>query len=75
MPKMRDRERSALREMFRQQPHIVLRTVIGDDQFEIPTVLVQIAFQQRRQRIGPVVGGDDDGNLQCGESPRSISLT
>ena len=53
------------------------RAVVGDQQFEIRRALRAVAGQHRAERVGPVVGGDDDGRFHGARFgfDNSISLT
>ena len=68
---MGERERRA-RGVFRDgAPRLVGRAVVGDDQLEIGVVLREIPLQHRGERVGAVVGGDDDGYAHPGTSVMS----
>jgi len=51
-------------------PYRIAGTIVGNDHFEVPAVLPYIALQQGGKCVGPIIGSNDNSDLQCGLSIR-----
>ena len=71
LPDVPERERRSPRPGLDQLARLVGRAVIGDDHLEIAVALRGVAVQHRRQRVGAVVGGDDNRGAHCSAQRRS----
>ena len=60
VPHVRDREGRPLRERLHHRARLGRRAVVGHDELEIEIVLREESFEHGSERIGAVVGGDDD---------------
>jgi len=62
LPHVGDGQRRAAGNTFDQLPRLVARAVVGDQHLEAAVVLRQQAGQHGRQRVRPVVSGDDQAD-------------
>lgn len=74
VPDMIERKRRTIAETLDHFARGFGRAVVRHQQFEVLHRLRLITFERRREGVGPVIGGDDDGGLHGAFSASSISL-